>query len=437
MLFPMLPLLAMSQASGQLGRRKFQDKQRGKQRQTQRDAFDKLKEIALHKQQAKSDPYVSQPYNEGRSQIDALEALSGMSGNVEPGMQSAISGMMGLLAPPEPEAGGNYKAQTIGNQGYSFNPATGEWIEGPTGPQNAGSAPKKNWLQEQVDMFADLYQQETGQAMSAEERFRLGLQLSGKGQTGIQEVPGMGAVEHSPHGGSVSDTMGRLFGGGGAGGGNNLQQAPQPGTEALPEMQAMNPAAMLQPPPAPGPTNVLRTPEQIAQTEAEASRIKKQADAALDIPALELDVNAAIGRVDDLLKNESLPSGVGVWDQYLAGGKSLLPFNQGTAGFLRDHEAVMSDKILQELTSIKASGATLGQITEKELEVLKTAKENLSRGQSEADFRENARKLKDAYRDIMSKLKLKAGQNPAATGSAPEVISIDEAIRRRQSGGST
>ena len=46
MLFPMLPLLAMSQAGGQLGRRKYQDKQRNKHRQTQRDAFDGLREIA-------------------------------------------------------------------------------------------------------------------------------------------------------------------------------------------------------------------------------------------------------------------------------------------------------------------------------------------------------------------------------------------------------
>ena len=391
----------------------------------------------LHKQQAKNAPGVSLPYNEEAGQLDALKLLSGMTGDVDPGMQSALGGMMGLLTPSGPEAGAepNLKIEKIGNKAYVVDMNTGNIVKEWEGPEGAGgSEAAPNRTLEVLDRAADLQKRADAGDQGAAKELDLLIRLRNMSGTSVEQLPGGGVMQYDPRG--------PMMGSGGSG-----IMPPQPGTQNLPEMQAgqqgMQPQPPQQPPMLPGLDKVtpsavmLRTHEQTAREQADAARIKKQADAALDIPALELDVNAAIGRVDDLLKNESLPSGVGVWDQYLAGGKSLLPFNQGTAGFLRDHEAVMSDKILQELTSIKASGATLGQITEKELEVLKTAKENLSRGQSEADFRENARKLKDAYRDIMTKLKLKAGQNPAATGSAPEVISIDEAIRRRQSGGST
>lgn len=108
---------------------------------------------------------------------------------------------------------------------------------------------------------------------------------------------------------------------------------------------------------------------------------------------------------------------VGYFDKFFAGNIQ----SQSSEGeLLVKLETITSGLILTELTELKATGATLGQITEKELQVLKTASANIEQASSPEVLKSELIKVRDAMVKIKQNLKthppLKAGVKPTIDG---------------------
>jgi hypothetical protein len=101
---------------------------------------------------------------------------------------------------------------------------------------------------------------------------------------------------------------------------------------------------------------------------------------------------------DTLLADPELGKGTGV--------NALLGFFPGTKAknIAVNVKTLTSKQALDKLTEIKKTGATLGQISEKELELLETSVRGLDPGLSDEQFRTNLKIYRDHLADMNAKL---------------------------------
>ena len=130
------------------------------------------------------------------------------------------------------------------------------------------------------------------------------------------------------------------------------------------------------------------TDEEAQQQKGDAAikiqKAKDQYEAQKAIKVIGPDLDARIASGQSLLDHPGLAGAVGKYSTLFSPITSFA--DENIANFKADLDSFLNDKILNQLTEIKRSGATLGQITEKELEVLKYAVVSLRTEQGEENL---------------------------------------------------
>ena len=335
-----LPLLApLLWGAGQAG--KFgMDKNR---RNTNRDAVNKLIELFSHKQQAASDQYVTQPYDPGQSTADIFEALAGMQGDLSQGQQMAVGGLLDQLMPQKQK--GDFSFHSVGGQGVVFDKNTGQATQsGIMADQTADPVEHKSIV---ID----------GQPYS----FNPVANTWTKGPEVEQRMKPEKLTTFTRPGGGVDmiDARGNVV-------------------------------------------RTVITDEEAQQQKGDAAikiqKAKDQYAAQKAIKVIGPDLDSRIASGQSLLDHPGLAGAIGKFSTLFSPITSFA--DENIANFKADLDSFLNDKILNQLTEIKRSGATLGQITERELEVLKYAVVSLRTEQGEENFKKNLRTIIQSYERI-------------------------------------
>ena len=129
--------------------------------------------------------------------------------------------------------------------------------------------------------------------------------------------------------------------------------------------------------------------------------------------------SATLATVDDLLRTVKEKEGTTGWWGWMFG---KIPWTE--AGQLRiDAQTLRSNMALDALMNLKASGATLGSVSEKELELLESDIQKLNLNQSRDKVLKDLNKIKSSYQKIIRKAYLttndKAKLDQALGGEPP------------------
>ena len=198
---------------------------------------------------------------------------------------------------------------------------------------------------------------------------------------------------------------GDTMGGGMTGGMDLSQMSPEQmraRAQQLAQFQAMNPTVTLTP--------------MIDMLIKEAERIETVQKAQT---ASVSSASATLETVEDLLRTVKEEEGTtGVWGMIFG----QVPFTK--AGQLRiDVQTLRSNMALDALMNLKASGATLGSVSEKELELLESDIQKLNLNQSKDKVLADLNKIKRSYQKIIRKAYLttndKAKLDQALGGEPP------------------
>ena len=150
-------------------------------------------------------------------------------------------------------------------------------------------------------------------------------------------------------------------------------------------------------------TQMLTIPSMVPFASAKLAQLSGQADTSVADVGMAVSASDTLDTVEDLMQSvQDNPSATGFWSQLFG----LSPSTK--AGELRiDVQTLRSNMALDALMALKATGATLGSVSEKELELLESdiAKINLAQSQGAvlkdlATIRDRyQRAIRNAYRD--------------------------------------
>ena len=159
-------------------------------------------------------------------------------------------------------------------------------------------------------------------------------------------------------------------------------------------------------------TQMLTIPSMVPFASAKLAQLSGQADTSVADVGMALSASDTLATVEDLMQSvQDNPSATGFWSQLFG----LSPSTK--AGELRiDVQTLRSNMALDALMRLKATGATLGSVSEKELELLESdiAKINLAQSQ-DAVLKDLTtirsryqRAIRSAYRDTNNEAALTA-----------------------------
>lgn len=124
---------------------------------------------------------------------------------------------------------------------------------------------------------------------------------------------------------------------------------------------------------------------------------------------------------DESRENLINEDNTGFFDKWVA---ARGPLSKGSEGELRRNiEKMKSNLILDELKALKAEGATLGQITEKELLVLESADVNLDQASSWQELEREYKKVRSA---LLSLRRSVSDSRKSSNSNEPDELTPDE-----------